>query len=420
MSELKNIKRPSIALIKLVEATGILLGIPSSPSSKSKYKAPTPTNYDDTVEYLSTKFYPAINFLICHKEADISNDTASDLYSKILEPGFNYEDAVRDGGLTARDLFNLVNLILIKLQNDEYRIPVRKINVMTLVDGSRASYAALDIASHIFSHGVCNIFAVTMGDTSSQAMQEHLYKDISRRCTLQYKLAEHSFHVEPMVVSDADGLVATLNEKTVEQHCDILVMGMSDSNIGADSTSNALLWACWSGTTPVLLVKGCSRCRQFSTVFTPRVYQICVKRLSHLKYIFRKSLFFLRPGDSVVLVSLLKSKGNKADSRETRHEYGMRDGWVTGPKRLMADFPPEYTDEYEVSLRREMQTCIEKAQVSGRVRVEPLSEVRTVAQCLCRIAYEEAADVIVLFNKANKEVIIECVKEATCSVSIIK
>jgi hypothetical protein len=446
MTDLRHIKRPSIALIKLVEATGILLGIPRSPAPKSAYKAPTPTNYDDTVEFLCsspTNFYAAMNFLICHKESDISNDMASDLYTKILEPGFNYEEAVRDGGLLARDLFNLVNLILMKLQRDEYRIPIRQINVMALVDGSRASYVALDIATHIFSHGTCSIMALTVdSESSSPALREHLYKDISRRCIHQYKLATHSFHVDPTTVKDNDDLVNKLQSSSSEKHIDILVMGMNDTNnIGADSQSKPLLWACWNAPTlPVLLVKGSSRCRMFSTVFTPRIYQICVKRLSHLKYLFRKSLYFLRPGDSVVVVSLLKTKGDRADSRDSRHEMGMRDGWVTGPKRLLADFPPEYTPQYEANLRAEMDRCISKAQVSGRVRVETecggdnsivssvaggarasVRATATVAQSLCRIAYEEKADVIVLLNKANnKEVIVECVREASCSVAIIK
>ena len=420
MADLKSIKRPSLALVKLVEATGILLGIPRSAASKSIYKAPTPTNYDDTVEYLNTRFYYAMNFLLSHKDKDIPNDVASDLYAKLLEPGYSYDDAVRDGGLLARDLFNLVNLTLVKLQTDEFRIPIREINVVAIVDGSRSSYGGLDAASHLFSHGRYTICAVTQGDSGSSTMRDHLYEDIVRRCKLQFKLFDHNCMVVSAPLATPEDLVPNLLQSVTASKCDVLVMGVNDSNVGPDSENKPLLWACWSCPVPLLLVKGSSRTRAFSTVFSPRVFQICIKDQTHLKAVFKKSLSFMRPCDSLVLVALLKSKGNKADSRDSRHDMGMRSGWVTGPRQLLADFPPEYSTEYEANLREEMQMCIDRAQVVGRIRLEPRSEFRTVAQTLCHMAYEEQADVIVLNFRQGREVITETVREAKCSVAIVK
>lgn len=419
MTDLKSIKRPSVAMVKLVEATGILLGIPKSAALKSLYKAPTPTNYDDTVEYLSSKFYQAMSTLVGLRDLDISNETASEFYEKVLEPGFNYDDAVRDGGLMSRDLFNVVNYILLKLQSDNYRLPIQKNNIMVLVDGSRPSYVALDLATHIFGHGVCVVGALTIGAHES-SMREHLYADISRRCKLQFKLSEHIYRIEAMAVDNADEVVPAVRHAIQSTSSNILVVGMNDWNIGLDSSAQLLLWASWSCPLPVILAKGCSRSRSFCSVVTSRVIQICIKNLSLLKETFTKSLIFLRPGDSVVIVALIHTKGTKADNRETRYEMGSRFNWVVGPQPIVPDFPEEYNDEYIEKMREEMAVLISRAQVQGRVRIIPLSPVRTVSQELCQVAIEESSDIIVMKNSRNRDTITHCARDAPCSIAILK
>ena len=88
---LASIKRPSLALIKLVESTGILLGIQKKYGEKSRYKAPTPTNYDETVQKLSDDFYGCMSLISSMDISTIPNDVASELYEKTVEPGFDYE-----------------------------------------------------------------------------------------------------------------------------------------------------------------------------------------------------------------------------------------------------------------------------------------------------------------------------------------
>ncbi len=61
---LANNLKPSVALIKLIEACGILLGVPKS-FSKSKYKAPVPSCYDATIRLLSVSMIYSDNaFLV--------------------------------------------------------------------------------------------------------------------------------------------------------------------------------------------------------------------------------------------------------------------------------------------------------------------------------------------------------------------
>ena len=143
-----DIKRPSVAMIKAIEAIGILLRVPQS-SQKSMFKAPVPSNYDATVALLQEDFYNVVNTLSAYESTAIPNDMASKLFSKTLEPGFDYEAAILSGGLICRELFNLLVLLIQKLQSDPYRIPVQTKNVLLIYDGSLASYKALDCLSHV-------------------------------------------------------------------------------------------------------------------------------------------------------------------------------------------------------------------------------------------------------------------------------
>ena len=114
MSNLKSQKRPSPAVIKLVECIGILLGIPAS-KEKSKYKAPTPSNYDHVIELLEDNYGAYLTEVANMTSSMLSNKVANELFAKTLEPGFGYEQAVNDGGLTCRDMFNAIERVMMSL-----------------------------------------------------------------------------------------------------------------------------------------------------------------------------------------------------------------------------------------------------------------------------------------------------------------
>jgi len=196
---LDQIRRPHISLIKLIECVGTLLNIPKS-AEKSAFRAPLPTNYDNTIEKLKFDFYGILNKLSTLQSSDIKNDVASDFYNKTLEPGFDYEDAINAGGLLVRELFNVVFLILLRLQCDGNRLPIHQYNKMVLVDGTRSSYVAFDTACHIHNHGTLNILAFTVTDEDAEAHDvgghaAHLLRDLTRRCKQHYKFQDHCFKV---------------------------------------------------------------------------------------------------------------------------------------------------------------------------------------------------------------------------------
>lgn len=199
MTSIAQIRRPPISLIKLVECIGTLLLIPKS-KEKSIFRAPLPSNYDNTVEQLKIDFYGVLNKISTLQSSDISNEVASDFYNKTLEPGFDYEDAINAGGLLIRELFNVVYLILLRLQADTNRLPISNHSITVLVDGSRSSYVAFDTACHIHNHGLLNILAFTVEDENeiSSSHSEHLLRDLSRRCKSHYKFADHTYSVQTL------------------------------------------------------------------------------------------------------------------------------------------------------------------------------------------------------------------------------
>lgn len=98
------------------------------------------------------------------------------------------------GGLLIRELFNVVFLILLRLQSDGNRIPICKHNISVLVDGSRSSYVAFDTACHIHNHGTLNIFAFAIEDDAlDNSGSSHLLNDLKRRCKSHYKFPDHAF-----------------------------------------------------------------------------------------------------------------------------------------------------------------------------------------------------------------------------------
>jgi len=98
MTTLCQTAKPPSALIKLVESVGILLNVPIT-HSKSKYKAPSPSNYDGTMDRLVAEFPDLVSKLGSLDSSDVSNFVASKLFSKTIEVGYDYEQAVAGGVL---------------------------------------------------------------------------------------------------------------------------------------------------------------------------------------------------------------------------------------------------------------------------------------------------------------------------------
>lgn len=489
MVELAILTRPSVPVIKLVESIGILLGIPLS-TEKSKFKAPMPSNYDETVETLRTDFYGSLNYITNLKSADINNYTASDFYNKVLEPGFDYEEAFITGGLICRELFNAMFNVLVRLKTDENRIPIKEHAVYVLVDGSRASYIALDTAVHIYNHGKLNIVlyekkslsaqeggfdvdnmaisspdsrassnslssqALSLANATSTELQTHLYSDVVRRCKHHFKLKEHNYNVIPLTsFIDAEGTLDGNGDSRNSRHSDLknlidnnkdeiidaFVVGISDRDLGSSAASKSdtdtlslALWAVWECKRDVILCQGMGLVRAFDTVSFPRKVMLFVNSKANAKLNFLKALKFIRPGDSISIICLVNSRQPSGDNTGNLSEMstdalcrfgfgkGRKSGWVN--EANMEDAKNDvlgYNDSQLEDLSVGLYNMIELAHMTGDVYLHEISPF-DAAQLIYKEVAKLAPSMVLMEMKDNKEIIVECVKNLTCSLALLR
>jgi hypothetical protein len=428
MSDLKSIRRPCKALIKLVEAAGILLNVPMQ-SDKSVYKAPVPSNYDNTIEELARDFYGALQRMAGFRSESVSNATATDLLTKFFDPSFGYDEAFRDGGHYAMELFNAVVLVLDRLQDDLKRLPARANSVLVIVDGSKSSYVALDSASHVFSHGMLTVGAVSSNGTSkntssvpseSDRMSQYLVKDIQRRCASLYKLETHKFQILDIYASDQSELFEGVVQ--VSQHCNpsVIVIGCNDDNFEEDCPEKLKLWAAWESRPAIVFTKTKSKTRPFGLSHAPRSFLLCVKRLEDVSKVFESALVCLRPGDNIVVLVITESPEPCGNWRRSRFDMGSRQGWIQDSASTITKAKPGWNDEANEEILRLVYEHIDKAKVRGKVLLKAASEVTSIPQQICITAAEENVDFLVLKYKQQRNNIISCLKDAGCSVILVK
>lgn len=422
MTTLCQAAKPPSALVKLVESVGILLDVPIS-HSKSKYKAPSPSNYDGTMDRLISEFPELVSKLGNLDSSDVSNHMASRLFSKTIEVGYNYEEAVAAGGLEARDLFNSIMLIMSMLQEESHRIPIKKMNLLVLVDGTRPSYVSLDTAAHLHKHGICTVTGLLSPDASSNPdvmMYHHLPTDLKRRCQEQYRMPDHSFAVDVMMgarAGEPGDLRDDIRAKMEQLQSNILVMGLDKNFSGTDILSPIAQWAAWEPGYITVLVKSSSNLRPFHNTVMPRTFQCCVKQIEDLDYLFGVCLSLMSPGDHVVFCCVVDGGTPRGDSQDTRFGMGSRQRWVAGAS------PPEaptnrvdWNDKILEKLSIRITELTERAQISGKPILHKHDKLKTVSQELCAVAYQEGVDMMLLRRGEDREVTKDVLHDSTCSV----
>jgi hypothetical protein len=367
MSQIGKVSKPPIALVKLIESIGILFCIPKS-FTKSIYKAPTPSNYDGTMAALLQDFVGCINRLGTLLSDGVTNEVASELYAKVLEPGFDYESAVLAGGLEARDLYNCLILILNNIDAETFRIPIKRTNIMVLCDGSRPSYVALDIGSHLHHHGMFIVGAllVTGSQQNGAVIHRHLPVDLERRCREQYKINPAQFQIHVVQPHTSDDIVHDVEDTMTTNKCFILVLGIDANYTGTENLSRSAQWATWASGIVTVLVKSSSRIRPFTSLHLARKYLICVKGIEVLDHLFETSLNLIKPGDYIIFCSIVDSGRPRGDTRDTRYGLGRRVGWVAGavvdpnePNRV------GWNDKALEALENRMQELLKISQIPG-------------------------------------------------------
>jgi hypothetical protein len=291
---------------------------------------------------------------------------------------------------------------------------------MVLVDGSRASYVAMDVAFHAFSHGSCTVLAVSRSSDAG-LLRSYLYEDVKRRCEEQFHVPSHCNSLFSAEAESDHDVINLLMEKIEAVSCNLLVLGMNNCNLGLDTNQHIQFWAAWESDVDLMLVKGRAETRPFNALSSHRVFQVNVKKAEYLEDLVKRTKLMMRPDDVIVIVAILDVKGNRADNRRTRHDFGTRSGWVVGPTPPVEDFPESFAEEYEKTFRERMEKCIADCKLEGKVRVGYEDKTKTsVAENLLCIANEESSDVMVFKRELTRDVIVDCAREAPCSIAVLK
>ena len=308
------------------------------------------------------------------------------------------------------------------LQAEKHRIPIQKMNLLVLVDGSRPSYVTLDTAAHLHKHGVCNVTALLAPDNASTPdvlMYHHLPLDLQRRCQEQYGMSEHSFEVDVMMEGGAgrEDLQEDIRRRMKDLDSKILVLGVDKNFSGTDTLTPVAQWAAWEPGYLTVLVKSSSRLRPFAAHSMSRTFQCCLKNIEDLDPLFDACLTLLNPGDHVVFCCVVDSGAPRGDSQQTRFSMGRRQRWVAGAS------PPEapmnrvdWNDGILSKLSERISELTTLSQISGVPILHQHDRLKTVSQELCDVAYREGADMMLLRRGVDREVSLEVLANSTCTV----
>lgn len=450
--EFLSIEKPLIVQIQVIEAIGILMRIPFR-EGKSRYKAPSPSNYDATVDLLANDFANVVNTLMAYSTKDIPNDVAKQFYAKTLEPGFDYEAAVLFSSkfgcsLLLRDLFNSLVLILQTIrEQDPYRIPVVEQNVFVVMDGARYSYAALDIGVHVFGHGVCNVGVIKINDRitsrEEEVLLDHIPEDVMRRLVQQYHMADHCFNVNQLVAPSSVETVDVLRDALNASRSTVLVVGVDvNKSTGSDNLAEILQWAAYEQShiadLKLIIAKSCSSVRPFTALGMPRTFMVCCTGKDDLPSLFKQCVSLMNHDDFVIMHAILDdSQPEGVHSKFSRFGGGYKEACWTLPESTIhedaklleekkaANRPlfPEWNTTYKNELQTLMGEIISQAQVNGRVCIEyslesTAGDRKSKAQQIMDRVFLEKVDLVVVGNreKQNNELCKELIDECQCAV----
>jgi hypothetical protein len=358
------------------------------------------------------------------KSHGIPNEIANLLFAKVLEPGFDYEEALASGGLATRELFNILILLIQQLQQDPFRIPVKTKSVMLVFDGSLASFVALDCLSHIHNHGDFTILSVkdtTRPESSYLPLADHIPADLHRRCDLHYKKPGHQFQIINLTCqeNDTESLTKNIMRHIKQSNDDIVIAGINNEKHGDSELSFFIKDLPYSLEKTVILAKSCAKVMPLTLTEMSRKFVVCFKTEADLEYVFKKSVELMRPVDTICILCIHESRQPRGDYFETRFSLGASHQWVRGPTKEPRVFSSVGWNEPTLErIRSRAAELLMHAQINGSIRLEEESCDRTIGQDVCRIATDERADFLCLRKGENKEVTIECVAECKCSIVV--
>lgn len=307
------------------------------------------------------------------------------------------------------------------------------------VNGSRSSYVALDAAAHVHSHGVLTVGAITAKDSGLRGQRDlvaHLSADIERRCKRQYTKSPYLYRIKSIDVPMTSMTVEVVEEEIVAQNCGIVLVGIETNSSVISGLEELAKWAVLKCENRiVVLAKSCCRVLPFGELHMSRKFQVCVKHLDELPMVFRQCLALMRPGDTIVIVTILdpvklkndaaaaldpeKSKDKASSTNQvnygTRFNAGRKPGmWVSEAYHSSLRVQPQQSpaDEAIQSVnggptsaeitQADLSRATSPSGSTGRLFTEPLSIVKAVS-----LEWEAAMNALIGESQVSGKVRIE-------------
>ena len=132
---------------------------------------------------------------------------------------------------------------------------------------------------------------------------------------------------------------------------------------------------------------------------------------SQMDFAFLKALYYIRPGDSVVVCAIVQPSEPWGDARDERYEMGNRAGlWIDGadPPLLQPDCPG-WNDLDNERVARQMDSLVQSAQLDGKGVIERSTPETTTGSILAEVCKRENVDILVMRKRVHREIVVETV-----------
>lgn len=196
---------------------------------------------------------------------------------------------------------------------------------------------------------------------------------------------------------------------------------MNDNNIGLDSQSPLIMWAVWDSPQDVLLTPSQTHRKPFKAIHVNWIIQVHFKFLGNEKLtdVYQQILKYVRPGDFIIFVVSTDQRQSQGDNRETRFEFGTRQGWALKGRQMSLSY--DINDIEIENLINKIQDLLLNSKVEGVVHLIRDTPGSTIGEQICKIGVLEKSDLVILKrNKENRSMIVQVAKETLCSIVIIK
>eukprot|EP00639_Heterosigma_akashiwo_P012495 CAMPEP_0206368336 /NCGR_PEP_ID=MMETSP0294-20121207/4610_1 /ASSEMBLY_ACC=CAM_ASM_000327 /TAXON_ID=39354 /ORGANISM="Heterosigma akashiwo, Strain CCMP2393" /LENGTH=325 /DNA_ID=CAMNT_0053814819 /DNA_START=53 /DNA_END=1026 /DNA_ORIENTATION=+ len=226
-------RKPAPEVVAVIEVAGHLLGVHDA-TNNFRYRVSEGSNYEAALKFLAEDPERCYQLLQEMDEESVSNSVGAICLSKLAENSFDGDILFEKGGDEIRLLGEHCVNILLKLDQSTgfKRRPVLKQHTVgVLVDGSRASYLAMNLAARLRGYG--RLVVLHAHDPAAPALSgggggggaDFLARDIKKICAHSYGIPQKDFKVVFETVKQGQTVNGLLEDMIIREKVEVVVVG---------------------------------------------------------------------------------------------------------------------------------------------------------------------------------------------------